>query len=98
MYSGAWDFHKTKHPKLQAPLERAVLCIKVCSACPNRFLIGASLETIIETYGEAGETLQERDERYMTYRYYDAAGLCLQFTIFKAAGKAINIQIRRQGV
>ena len=65
---------------------------------PSGINVGASLETIIETYGDADETFQGEDERYVKYRYYDEDGLCLQFTIFKETGKTINIQIRRQGV
>lgn len=77
---------------------RVISASPMHQSTPSCINVGASLETITETYGEADEILQEQDDRYIEYRYYDEDGLCLQFTIFKETGKAVNIQIRGQGM
>lgn len=93
-----WHYNRLSVYTADGIVVRIISASPTHPSTPSGINVGASLETITKTYGDADETLQEQDERYMEYRYYDEDGLCLQFTIFKETGKAVNIQIRRQGM
>ncbi len=93
-----WHYNRLSVYTADSIVVRVISASPKHPSTPSGINVGASLETIIETYGDADEIIQEQDERYMEYRYYDEDGLCLQFTIFKETGKAVNIQIRRHSV